>query len=429
MIPRYSLPEMTAVWSEQERFRKMFEVELAASESLVKAGLIPKKAVDDIRRKAKIDAARIKEIEDVTRHDVIAFLEQIEETVGPSAKVLHYGMTSSDVLDTATALQLKDASAIILKKLKVLAATVKKAAVKYKKTPMIGRTHGIHAEPTTFGLKILSWYSEMKRNVERMERTGRNIAYGQISGAVGNLAHLGPKTEEYVCRKLGLKPEPVSTQVIPRDRHAEYLSTLSLIASSMERFAVEIRHLQRNEVGEASEPFRSGQKGSSAMPHKRNPILCENVCGLARMLRAYLQAAMENIALWHERDISHSSAERVILPDASILVDFMLARMNRVISGMVVYPDRMMENLNLSRGMVFSERILLALVDKGIARKTAYRYVQRCAFESMNKKVHMQEILLIDRDVRKYMSEKEIKKCFDLKSFFRHVDYIFRRTI
>jgi adenylosuccinate lyase len=418
---------MKKIWSEEERFKKMFDVELLACESLSKEGLIPGGVLNDIKRKAKIDVDRIQEIEAVVKHDVIAFLEQIEERVGANAKYLHFGMTSSDVLDTVTALQLKESSVLIIKRLKKLAGTIKKLAVKYKTTPMVGRTHGIHAEPTTFGLKLASWYSEINRHIKMMRETSGIVPYGQVSGAVGNFAHLSPSTEEYVCRKLGLKFEPVSTQIIPRDRHAVYLSSLAIIACSLERFATEIRHLQRNEVNEVQEPFGSGQKGSSAMPHKRNPVLCENICGLARMMRSYLQVGLENISLWHERDISHSSAERIVLPDSSILIDFMLERMTRVIDGMKVYPQNMLRNLNSSRGLVFSERILLALVKKGVSRKGAYKLVQRCAFDAANKKVHFKEVLLIDKDIRKYLSGKEIEDCFKLDNFSGNVNKIFRR--
>lgn len=428
MIPRYSLPEMTKIWSEEERFRKMFEVELLASESLAKEGVIPEKVPAEIRSKAKIDAERIKEIEKTTKHDVIAFLDQIEEQAGPDAKYLHFGMTSSDVLDTVTSLQLKESCGLIIKKLEKLAGIIARLALKYKKTPIIGRTHGIHAEPTTFGLKLASWHSEIKRNIKLMEDTSEAVAYGQISGAVGNFAHLAPDTEEYVCARLSLKPEPVSTQVIPRDRHAQYLSSLAIIACSLERFAVEIRHLQRNEVNEAHEPFASGQKGSSAMPHKRNPIMCENICGLARMMRAYLQAGLENIALWHERDISHSSAERMILPDSSILIDFMLERMSRIIEGLGVLPENMLRNLGLTKGLVFSERLLLSLVKKGLRRQDAYKLVQKSAFEAMEKGAQFKEILLKDKDIKKHLSDKEIEECFELEGFFRNVDRIFARA-
>jgi len=429
MIKRYSLPEMEKIWSEETRFNKMFLIELTVCEVMANKGLIPKSAYRNIKTRAKIDISRIHEIEKVTKHDVIAFIEQISENIGPDSRYIHLGLTSSDILDTATALQLKDSCNLIITKLKNLSTELKSKSIKYKNTLTIGRTHGIHAEPTTFGLKLLGWYSEINRNIELMEFTADRISYGKISGAVGNFAHFSPDIEEYVCKKLGLKSEPVSTQVIPRDRYALYLSVLAIIASSLERFVTEVRHLQKTEVNELQEPFSSGQKGSSAMPHKRNPILSENICGLARLIRAYVQTALENIPLWHERDISHSSAERIILPDASILIDFILTRVTYIINGMVVNESNMLKNLRLTKGLIFSERVLLALIKKGLTRKQSYELVQSCAFKSMETDTEFKEVLLSDKNIKKYLTESEIEHCFDIKEMLSNINHIYRRTI
>lgn len=429
MIPRYTRPDMAGIWSDENRFRQMLEVEILAAEAMAAQGIVPKKAVADVRRKARIDPARIGVIEQTVKHDVIAFLTQVVETVGPSARFLHLGMTSSDVLDTALAVQLRQSCDLLIDGVKKLRVTIKGLMLKYKDTPMMGRTHGVHAEPITFGFKMASWYSEMTRALELLEDTKKIVSYGKISGAVGTFAHLDPRVEGYVCRKLGLKPEPASTQIVPRDRHADYLSRLAIVGGSLERFAVEIRHLQRTEVQEAEEPFTKGQKGSSAMPHKRNPILSENICGMARLLRGYAVTGMENMALWHERDISHSSGERIILPDASIALDFMLARMNHLLSGLVVYPENMKANLSRSQDVIFSGTLLLALVDKGLTREAAYALMQQAAFAAREKKIGLEASVLENEEIRKRLSPSEIRACFDLRSHFRNVPFIIRRVL
>ncbi len=429
MIPRYTKPEMAHIWSDENRLATMLEVEILAAEAMSKQGIVPAKAVAEIRKKARIDPERIAEIELTVKHDVIAFLTQVVETVGPSARFLHLGMTSSDVLDTALSVQLSQSCDLLIKHIAELSATVKKLALKYKNTPMMGRTHGVHAEPITFGFKAASWYSETLRMLELMKETKRVVSYGKISGAVGTFAHLSPKVEEFVCRKLGLRPEPVSTQIVPRDRHARYLNSCAVIGASLERFAVEVRHLQRTEVQEAEEPFTKGQKGSSAMPHKRNPILSENICGLARLLRGYAVTGMENVALWHERDISHSSAERVILPDASIALHFMLARMNHMLSGLQVYPLNMKANLARSQDTVFSGTLLLSLVDKGLSREAAYALMQKAAFYARDNRVSFEGAVLNDPDIRKYLPENEIRKACDITAHFTNIPYIFKRVM
>jgi len=429
MIPRYTRPDMARVWSDDNRFRQMLEVEILAAEAMSIQGTVPKKAVRDVRRKAKINLQRISEIEQTVKHDVIAFLTQVAETVGPSARFLHLGMTSSDVLDTALAAQLCQSCDLLIAGVKKLRLTVKTLMLKYMDTPMMGRTHGVHAEPITFGFKMASWYAEMSRSLSLLEDTRRTVGYGKISGAVGTFAHLDPSVEAYVCRKLGLKAEPVSTQIVPRDRHAVYLCRLAIVGSSLERFAVEIRHLQRTEVQEAEEPFTKGQKGSSAMPHKRNPIIAENICGLARLLRGYAVTGMENVALWHERDISHSSTERIVLPDASIALDFMLARMDHLLSGLVVYPENMKANLARSQDVIFSGTLLLALVDKGLSREDAYAMIQKAAFTAREAKAGLEASVLADKSIRKYLSPGEIKASFDLRSHFRRVPYIIKRVL
>lgn len=428
MIPRYTRPDMAYIWSDENRFATMLEVETLAAEAMSLTGQVPKKAVRDIRKKARINIERINEIEATVKHDVIAFLTQVGETVGPSARFLHLGMTSSDVLDTALSVQLRQSCDLLIADVDKLLAALKPLAKKYEFTPMMGRTHGVHAEPITFGFKVASWYSEMLRAKAALEETRENVSFGKISGAVGTFAHLSPRVEEYVCKKLSLRPEPVSTQIVPRDRHARYLSALAVIGGSLERFAVEVRHLQRTEVQEAEEPFTKGQKGSSAMPHKRNPIMSENTAGLARLLRGFAVTALENIALWHERDISHSSAERVILPDASIALDFMLARMNYVLSGLQVYPENMKANLARSQDVIFSGTLLLALVDKGLSRERAYALMQRAAFDARERRVHFEAAVLADPDIRGLLSEAEIRKTFDLSSHFRNIPFIFKRV-
>jgi len=428
MIQRYTRPEMGRIWSEENGFQKWLEVEILAAEGLAQLGKVPKSAIARIRKKARFDVKRIREIEAEVKHEIIAFLSAVGEAIGDDARYLHVGMTSSDVMDTALAMQFKEASAILEQDIKNLLQTLRRQARKYKWTVQIGRTHGVHAEPITFGLKLALWYQEMARNLSRFKKAVDDICVGQISGAVGTFAQISPRVEAYVCRKAGLKPAPVSNQIIQRDRHAYYFATLAIIASSLEKFAVEVRHLQRTEVQEAEEPFTAGQKGSSAMPHKRNPILSENVSGLARLMRAYAMAAMENVPLWHERDISHSSVERVIAPDATIVLDFMLRRMTYVLGNLCVYPENMKRNLEKSGGTVFSEKVLLALVDKGIARDLAYRMVQRHALKVGKEGGDLKRELLADREIRRYLSPKEIDAVWGVKHHLANVDYIFRRV-
>jgi adenylosuccinate lyase len=403
-------------------------VELAAADAMADAGLVPRAAAAEMRAKAAFDIARIEEIESVTQHDVIAFTTAVAENVGPSARWLHFGLTSSDVIDTAQAIQMREACALIIKNLSALMDAVRGRAEEHRRTPMIGRTHGVHAEPMTFGLKLALWYAELQRDLDRLLRARDAVAVGKISGAVGTFAHLDPAIEARVCARLGLQPAPVSSQVIQRDRHAELMTTLAITAASLEKFAVEIRGLQKTEIGEVEEPFAKGQKGSSAMPHKRNPIGCEQITGLARLLRANAMAALENVALWHERDISHSSVERVILPDSFIALDHMLRRFTRIVRGMVVYPERMMENLNRSRGVVFSGTVLLELARRGISREQAYEWVQRNAMRSFHEQKDFKSLLLADPDLTKVLPVSEIEKAFDLNDQLRNVDAIFDRV-
>src|SRR3990170_1804415 len=428
MIERYTLPRMRQVWEPENKFNKWLSIEVLAAEALAEMGEVPKKAVGVIKEKASFDIERINQIELDVKHDVIAFLSAVSERVGGEAKYLHMGLTSSDILDTGLALQLVDAANIIIEDLKRLEGVLKEKAYAYKDTVMIGRSHGVHAEPITLGLKMALWYEDTRRNIDRMERAKEAIGYGKLSGAVGTFANIAPFVEEYVCRRLGLKPDPVSTQIIQRDRHAEYLCALSLIAGTAEKHATEIRLLQRTEVLEAEEPFTSGQKGSSAMPHKRNPVGCENITGLSRIVRSHCIAAMENIPLWHERDISHSSVERVIMPDSTILIDYMLNRLINIIKDMVVYPDNMMKNLNLTHGLINSQRVLLELVRKGMDRDKAYRLVQKNAMNAWNKGMDFQKLLLDDSDVMSQLSESDVRSCFDMGYHLKHVDYIFERV-
>ena len=428
MIPRYTKPEMAKIWSDENRFQKMLEVEIFAAEAMIPLGIVPKKVVEVIKKKAKINVSRINEIERTVKHDVIAFLTAVVETAGPEGRFLHLGMTSSDVLDTATGAQLRQSTQLLITEAKKLAALIAKLAKKYKMTPVIGRTHGVHAEPMTFGLKAASWYCEVERNIKRLEFALETVSCGKISGAVGTMAHLNPKVEAYVCKKMGLKPEPVSTQIVPRDRHSVYFSTLAHLGAALERIAAEIRHLQRTEVSEAEEPFTEGQKGSSAMPHKRNPIISENICGLARLLRGYALTAMENIALWHERDISHSSTERIMFPDASLITHYMLIRMQTLISGLNVYPKNMQSNLDKTKDVIFSGTLLLSLVDKGLSREDAYAMMQDAAFDARENTASLEEACSRSKDITKYLTTSEIKKAFDVKSQFKNIDYIFKRT-
>ena len=428
MIARYTHPEMGRIWSDQRRYETWLLVEMAAADAMAAAGIVPPEAARDIRERGAFDIARIEEIEQITQHDVIAFTTAVAEHVGPSARWLHFGLTSSDVIDTAQALQMREACDLILKNLDGLAAAVSARALEHRRTPMIGRTHGVHAEPMTFGLKLALWYAEIGRDIERVRRAREVVSFGKLSGAVGTFAHLPPSIEADVCRRLGLQPAPVASQVIQRDRHAELLSALAITAASLEKFALEIRGLQKTEIGEVEEPFAKGQKGSSAMPHKRNPIGCEQIVGLARLIRGNAHAALENIALWHERDISHSSVERVILPDSFIALDHMLRRFTRIAKGMVVYPERMRENLDRSRGVVFSGTVLLELAMKGVSREQAYEWVQRNAMQSFSEKRDFKELLLADPDIRAVLSPAEIERAFDLSEQFRHVDEIFGRV-
>src|SRR5262245_41717992 len=428
MIARYTHPEMGRIWSDQRRYETWLLVETAAAEAMAAAGIVPPDAARDIRDRGGFDIARIEEIEQTTQHDVIAFTTAVAEKVGPSARWLHFGMTSSDVVDTAQALQMREACDLILKDLDALAEAIRDRAYEHRLTPMIGRTHGVHAEPLTFGVKLALWYAETGRDIERVRRARAVIAVGKLSGAVGTYAHLPPHIEAEVCRRLDLEPAPVASQVIQRDRHAELLAALAITAASLEKFALEIRGLQKTEIGEVEEPFAKGQKGSSAMPHKRNPIGCEQIVGMARLIRGNCHAAFENIALWHERDISHSSVERVILPDSFIALDHMLRRFTRIVRGMVVYPERMRDNLDRSRGVVFSGTVLLELARKGVSREQAYEWVQRNAMRSFAEQRDFKSLLLADADVTRLLPPTEIERAFDLDEQLKHVDYIFDRV-
>jgi len=428
MIERYTRKEMGRLWEPQNRFRKWLDVEIAVCEAWAELGKIPKKALAVIREKADFDVKRIDEIEAVVKHDVIAFLTSVAEKVGPESRYIHKGLTSSDIVDTAQCVLMKEAAGIIISDLKKLLAVLREQAFRYKKTACIGRSHGVHAEPMTFGLKFTLWFEEAKRNLERMERARRNISIGKFSGAVGTFSNIPVVIEEKVCRKLGLRPEPIATQVVQRDRHAEYLSTLAILAASIEKIVVEIRHLQRTEVLEAEEPFAKGQKGSSAMPHKRNPVGCENLSGLARVVRTNALAAMENVALWHERDISHSSVERVIIPDSTILVDYMLNRLTGILSGLQVYPERMRENLSRSYGLYNSQNVLIKLTEKGMTREDAYALVQKNAMMSWKTRKPFKSLLAKDKEVKKFLSPGELNSIFELDQYLRNVDYIFKRV-
>ena len=428
MISRYTRQEMGRLWEPENKFQKWLDVEIAVCEVWAELGRIPKKPLEVIKQKAGFEVKRIDEIEAVVKHDVIAFLTSVAEKIGPESRYVHKGLTSSDIVDTAQSLLMKEASGLIIRDLRKLITVLREKAFKYKNTACIGRSHGVHAEPMTFGLKFALWYEEAKRNLERMERAKKTISIGKFSGAVGTFSNIPVEIEEKVCKKLGLKPEPIATQVVHRDRHAEYLSTLSIIAASVEKIAVEIRHLQRTEVLEAEEPFAKGQKGSSAMPHKRNPVGCENLSGLARVVRANALASVENIALWHERDISHSSVERIIIPDSTILVDYMLYRVTNILSELQVYPEKMKENIGRSYGLYNSQNILIKLTEKGMTREDAYALVQKNAMTSWKKKKEFKGLLLKDKQVRKYLSSKEINETFDLKHYFKNIDYIFKRV-
>ncbi len=428
MIERYTRPEMAAIWTVEKRYQTWLKVEILATEAWAELGEVPKEAIEVIKKKASFDAKKIDEIEKVVKHDVIAFLTSVNESIGPESRFLHKGMTSSDLIDTSFAVLLKEASEIIISDIKRCMEVLKRRAMEHKMTPTMGRSHGIHAEPVTFGLKMALMYEEMKRNLARMERAKDVISCGAISGAVGTFANIPPFVEEYVCKHLGLTPEPVSTQVIQRDRHAEFFTTLALIASSIENFSVELRHLQRTEVLEAEEYFSPGQKGSSAMPHKRNPISAENLTGLARLVRSNSFAAMENVALWHERDISHSSVERIIGPDSTIMMNYMLNRFADLMDKLIVYPENMMKNLNLLHGLIHSQRVLLALTVKGASREEAYNLVQRNAMKVWEEGKDFKELLLADQDVARYLDKKEIENSFDLHYHLKSIDHIFNRV-
>src|SRR6266478_3739537 len=428
MINRYTLPEMGALWSEQTKFQKWLDVEIAVCEVHAEMGTIPREALEQIKSKAKFSVDRILEIEKTTDHDVIAFTTNLAESIGEAARFVHYGLTSSDVVDTANALLLRDACDLLLKKIDVLLPVLKRRAFEFKDTPQVGRTHGIHAEPTSFGLTFALWFDEMRRNRERLEKAREAVAVGKISGAVGAFAHLDPQVEERVCAKLGLKAAPVSTQIVQRDSYAEYLCTLAVVASSLEKFALQVRHWQRTEVREAQEKFRKGQKGSSAMPHKRNPILSERICGMARVVRANSLVGLENVALWHERDISHSSAERVVLPDSSIAADYMLHKMASLVDGLVVFPDRMLTNLNATRGLIFSGQLLLALTQAGASRERAYEWVQRNAMKVWDEGGELQTLVSADKDISAHLSKEQIDRVFSLDTYLRNVDKVFTRV-
>ena len=428
MIPRYSRPEMARLWTDESKFRRWLDVELAVCETWAEAGRIPADAMAVIRKKAAFDVARIGEIEAIVQHDVIAFLTSVAEKVGPESRFIHLGLTSNDVVDTAQALQLVESCDLLIAGVEGLRAAIETRAFEHKNTPMVGRTHGMHAEPITFGLVLALWHDEVRRDLERLRAARGRIAVGKLSGAVGTFAHFEPELEAKSLARLRLTPVPLASQVIQRDRHAEFVAAIALTATSIEKFAVEIRHLQRSEVGEVEEPFGKGQKGSSAMPHKKNPIGCEQMAGLARLIRGYLQAALENIPLWHERDISHSSAERVLLPDATILLDYMTARFTRIVNGMVVYPEAMKRNLDASGGMIYSGNVLLALAEHGVTREQAYDWVQAVAMQARSGGGDFRALLKANPDIAKVLPAAEIDRCFDLKHQLRHVDTLFKRV-
>jgi adenylosuccinate lyase len=428
LIPRYSRERMTAIWSPENRYQKWLDIEILACEAMSEMGAIPEASLKNIQEKAGFDVNRIDEIEKTTKHDVIAFLTSVTEKVGDDGRFIHMGLTSSDILDTSLALLLRDSADILIEDLDNLIATLKKKAFDYKNTLMIGRSHGIHAEPITFGLKMALWYTEMVRNRERLVHARETISTGKLSGAVGTFSFIDPSIETYVCRKLGLNPAPVSSQIVQRDRHAEYFTTLAIIASSLDKFSQEIRLLQRTEVREVEEYFSPGQKGSSAMPHKRNPVLSENISGLSRLMRSYALSAMEDVALWHERDISHSSVERIIGPDATILLDFMLSRFTGLITKLVVYPEQMLANLQMTKGVIFSQMVLLKLIEKGISREGAYTIVQRNAMRAWQEGIEFRELLLHDKEVNSHLRPDELVTVFNVKNFLKHVDFIFDRV-
>jgi len=429
MIERYTLPEMGAIWSEENKYRKWLEVEIAVCEAWARLGQIPKSSLANIKKKANFDVKRIEEIEKIVKHDVIAFLTSVAEYVGEDSRFIHMGLTSYDIVDTALSLLMVQSLDLVEKKVLDLRKVIKKMALKYKMTPCIGRTHGVHAEPITFGFKLLVWYEELNRHLDRLERAREVISVGRISGSVGTYIHLDPRVEKYALKALGLEPARVSTQVLQRDRHAEVMSLLALITTSLEKFALEIRHLQRSEVLEVEEPFTRGQKGSSSMPHKRNPVRCERVAGLARVVRANLQVALENIPLWHERDISHSSAERIIFPDSFTMTDYLLKEMIDVIANWQVYPKRMLQNIKATRGLIFSQVVLLALIRKGLTREEAYQLVQTNSLKAWHENLSFIELLKADPGITRYMNDREIEDCFSLEPFLQKIDFIFKRVL
>ncbi len=427
MIERYTLPEIGKIWEDENRFRIWLQIEILACEAQAGLGVIPKEAVQEIREKANFDTRRILEIEEKVQHDVIAFLTNVAEYVGPNSRYIHYGMTSSDILDTTLAAQMRQAGLLLTGKLEALAEILAKRSLEFKDAVMVGRTHGVHAEPITFGLKLALWYSDTLRSIGRLKSAIENISVGQISGAVGTYDHLNPKIEEYVCENMGLKPAPISTQIIQRDRHADYLNALAVTGASLEKIAVEIRHLQKTEVLEVEEPFGKGQKGSSAMPHKKNPIICERIAGMARLLRGYAASALENVALWHERDISHSSVERVIIPDATITLYYMLHKTIQVISGMAVHTEQMKKNVELTHGLIFSQPVLLKLIEKGLSREEAYALVQKCAMQVWEKGSDFTEVLKSDKEISKHLKNSEIDLICNLEYRLKNVNYIFEK--
>ncbi|HOP61215.1 MAG TPA: adenylosuccinate lyase [Candidatus Saccharicenans sp.] len=429
MIERYTLPEMGAIWSEENKYRKWLEVEIAVCEAWARLGQIPKSSLANIKKKANFDVKRIEEIEKVVKHDVIAFLTSVAEFVGEDSRFIHMGLTSYDIVDTSLSLLMVQSLDLVEKKLLELRKIVKKMALKYKMTPCIGRTHGVHAEPITFGFKLLVWYEELNRHLDRLQRAREVMSVGRISGSVGTYIHLDPRVEKYALKALGLEPAKVSTQVLQRDRHAEVMSLLALITTSLEKFALEIRHLQRTEVLEVEEPFTRGQKGSSSMPHKRNPVRCERVAGLARVVRGNLQVALENIPLWHERDISHSSAERIIFPDSFTITDYLLKEMTDIITNWQVYPRRMRQNINVTHGLIFSQMVLLALIRKGLTREEAYALVQRNSLKAWEQNLDFKELLKADPEITAHLSDSEIEDCFSLDPFLQKIDFIFKRVL
>ncbi|APC47163.1 adenylosuccinate lyase [Virgibacillus halodenitrificans] len=427
MISRYTREEMGSIWTEENKFKAWLEVEILACEAWSELGVIPKEDVEKLRANASFDINRIYEIEQETRHDVVAFTRAVSETLGEERKWVHYGLTSTDVVDTALSYVIKQANEIIRKDVTAFIEILKNKAIEHKHTVMMGRTHGVHAEPTTFGLKLALWYEEMKRNLERFELAAKNIEFGKLSGAVGTYANIDPFVEKYVCEKLGLSPAPVSTQTLQRDRHAAYVSALALIATSIEKFATEIRGLQKTETREVEELFAKGQKGSSAMPHKRNPIGSENMTGMARVIRGYMMTAYENVSLWHERDISHSSAERVILPDATIALNYMLNRFSNIVKNLTVFPENMKRNIDKTYGVIFSQRVLLSLIDKGMAREAAYDIVQPKAMQAWETATHFKDLVEAEEEITTRLTPEEINACFDYTYHLKNVDFIFER--